>query len=371
MIECANIFYFNNINAIGGVESWLYYIARLLKDYDITVVYKSGDAKQLNRLRKNVRCIKWDGKEHFKCDILFVNYNPEIIEHTDAKEIYYMIHSDYKGLSNTGQLPKKYIETIAKNKKITKFFAVSELVAQSFYDMTGVSAGVCYNPIVLDTPKKLIRLCSAQRMTKEKGAKRINELVNALEKYCYQYDVQYQWDIYTTDSKSVISTNVVYRKPDINVNRLFGYYDYFVALSDNEGFCYSVVEALSRGIPCVVTPCPVFEELGLNDTNSIKLNFDCSNVDEVAEKIMTSKFKKFKYTAPKSIIEDLIVKIPSNYEVVIPEDETYKDYVLVKCIKTYYDLQDASTHTAGSSFMIPMARAQYLETRGLIIIVND
>jgi glycosyltransferase involved in cell wall biosynthesis len=71
--------------------------------------------------------------------------------------------------------------------------------------------------------------------------------------------------------------------------------DFLIQLSDNEGYCYSIVEALNLGIPVVVTPIPVFKEIGLDDTNSITLDFDCSNVAQVAEQIATKEFH-FKYT---------------------------------------------------------------------------
>ena len=74
--------------------------------------------------------------------------------------------------------------------------------------------------------------------------------------------------------------------------------DFLIQLSDNEGYCYSVIEALTNNIPVIVTPVPVFKELKINETNSIILNFDCSNLDEVINKIQTKKFN-FTYKAPE------------------------------------------------------------------------
>jgi glycosyltransferase involved in cell wall biosynthesis len=70
--------------------------------------------------------------------------------------------------------------------------------------------------------------------------------------------------------------------------------DFLIQLSDNEGYCYSIVEALNLGVPVVVTPIPVFKEIGLDDTNSITLDFDCSNVKQVAEAMVAKDFD-FKY----------------------------------------------------------------------------
>ena len=359
------------INSIGGVESWLYYISRLVKDYDITVLYKSGDTKQIKRLSKNIRCIKWDGFETFKCKKLFVNYNPEILGKVSADETYFFIHSDYKSLTAKGQLPKAYPRNIAGDKRIDHFVAVSKLAAQSFFEITGVMPEICYNPIVLDEPKKMIRLCSAQRMTSEKGGERIKKLISALDKYCYNNDCEFRYDIYTTDPKLNISNSVYYYPPTLDVNRLFGYYDYFVALSDNEGYCYSVVEALCRGTPCVVTPCPVFDELGLNETNSIRLNFDCSNIDEVIDKMFNKKFKKFKYTPPATTFETLIAKDPTTYTVE-EKERSQVEYLKVKPIRKFYDIVTGQLHNVGDApFEADISRAQYLSGKGLVVIIDD
>ena len=50
--KTANAYYFRSILAIGGIESHLYYVAQKYGKYDITVFYREGNLKQLERLRK-------------------------------------------------------------------------------------------------------------------------------------------------------------------------------------------------------------------------------------------------------------------------------------------------------------------------------
>lgn len=370
-MEFANIIYFSNLNSIGGVESWLYYISKMFSTYDITVVFKTGDAKQVKRIAKNLRCIRWNGTGRFTCKKLFINYTYDIVDYVDAQEVYFMIHSDYKLLMGNGQIPKDYPKGLVAHSKITHFVAVSQLAADSFYELTGVMPIVCYNPIVLDEPVKLIRLCSAQRMTREKGGNRIHFLIDSLNKYCSNNrNFAFQWDVYTIDKDITVPPNVHYLPPNLDVNRLMPYYDYFVALSDNEGYCYSVVEALCNGVPCVVTPCPVFKELGLNETNSIKLNFDSSNIDSVVEQIFTKNLKGFKYEPPKTTFGDLLVLEPSTYT----DEEKVKakfDTIFVKCERNFYDIVLGKHHrTSDPPFEVDLGRAEYLANRGLVRIVN-
>ena len=49
--KCANAYYFRSINAIGGIESHLYYISKKYQDLDITVFYVDGDKHQISRLK--------------------------------------------------------------------------------------------------------------------------------------------------------------------------------------------------------------------------------------------------------------------------------------------------------------------------------
>ena len=47
-----NIYYFQSILAIGGIETFFYYLAKKYKDYDLAIVYKYSNEQQLKRLKK-------------------------------------------------------------------------------------------------------------------------------------------------------------------------------------------------------------------------------------------------------------------------------------------------------------------------------
>jgi hypothetical protein len=47
--------------------------------------------------------------------------------------------------------------------------------------MTGLPCSLCYNPINVDPPKRILSLVSATRLTKEKGKARIVKLAKALD----------------------------------------------------------------------------------------------------------------------------------------------------------------------------------------------
>ena len=151
-----NVFYFKNINSIGGCESFFYYLA---KKYDFTLYYKEGNPEQIKRLARLVKVRKY--KEPIKCDKFFCNYGFDI--EVEANEKYHIVHCDYKQVWFS---PIQY--------EGFKYIGVSQLACNSFKELTGKEAELSYNPIVLDVPCEMkkregkLKLISATRLTGEK-----------------------------------------------------------------------------------------------------------------------------------------------------------------------------------------------------------
>ena len=83
-----NVFYMHKISAIGGVESFFYYLSKVYKDF--VVYYKEGNKEQIKRLAQNVEVRKYT--KPIKCDRFFCSYGYDI--EVDAKEYYHIIHYD-------------------------------------------------------------------------------------------------------------------------------------------------------------------------------------------------------------------------------------------------------------------------------------
>ena len=159
-----NIFYFQDLNVVGGTESFLYYLSKEYNNF--IVMYERADIEQVKRLSERVECKWWNGAEELECDRLFVNYyGNKIIDKTKAKEIIQIIHCDYKA---QGILPNIH-------PSITKFIGVSKEVCKSFEELTGRKCELIYNPIKVDKPKKLLKLISATKLTNEKDKHRMEQ----------------------------------------------------------------------------------------------------------------------------------------------------------------------------------------------------
>ncbi len=361
-----NLIYFSVLHVIGGIETWLYNLSVLYKDLDVTVVIRQGDIKQIERLSRNFRVIKWDGKKRFTCKNLFVCFNQDIIPYVDAETVYCVLHGDYEEMVNCGQLARS---SLPVNRKVDKYIAITERVAKGWESLTGFKAEVSYNPVIA-REKKIIRICSAQRMSAEKGVKRIKELEKALDRYSEENDTKWLWDIYC-DNYKLAGSKIVFRGNRLDITELYKAYDWFVILSDNEGYCYSAVENLTLGVPCVVTDLPVFRELGFDDSNSIKMRLDMGNIDEVAMKMFTEK-KKFTYIPPEDNWRFYFGNAESNYKYAEVEEMKHK----VVALDTYekHRIKDAELDMIppkGYQFTVSDDRLQTLlgnNKRGLVFV---
>lgn len=348
-VKYKNIFYFANINKIGGVESYLYYLAKKYQDIDIVVFYKTGDINQIQRLKKYVRVKKYND-EKIKCEKAFLNYNLDIIDNIDAKEYIYVVHTDYKE-------QKMFFNP---NSKITKYIGVTQVACDSFKEHTGLDCELCYNPIIIDKPRKVLNLISATRLTAEKGKDRMIKFAQILE----QNNIPYLWTVFTDDTNFIRNSNIVYMKPKLDITDYIANADYLVQLSNKgEGYGYTPVEALSVGTPVIVTPCPAFLEVGVKDgENGFVVDFDMNNIN--IKKIYESSLK-FKYEPLKDNYDKLLVKSKSTYK------EDFKTIVKVQAIKDYYDLEyNKNISKTDEPYITNKIRAEYLIDLGLVEIIE-
>jgi len=320
-----NLFWFKEINRIGGVETFYWNLVQKYADRDIVIYYEKADPDQLVRLSHYVLCRKWRQGERIRCKRAFLNYNCGILDWVDADEYYQVIHGDYKELRIKPYTPSK----------IDKVICVSDKAAKSYEELLGIKCEVSYNPIVPPEPQKVLRLVSATRLTWEKGRDRMITLVRML----HERGVVFDWQIFTDSQEPFADPSVVFRTPVLNIADYVSGADYLVQLSSNEGYCYSVVEALMMGVPCLLTPCPVFKELGIADgVHGYYLPFDMREIP--LQKILNG-VPKFKFVPPADKWGEYLLKGKSDYRehlhdmVVCIADTRYHDLVLGRLIEKY------------------------------------
>jgi len=296
-----NIYYFYYLSDIGGTETFLYELSKKYHKLDLTIVYRYANENQIKRLQKYVRCVQFREQE-IECERAFFNYGMDIIEKVHAKDYYFVIHADYEDQMKRGQLYK-----IPDHPKINHYIAVSSHAAKAFTKITGKKCEVCYNPYTPEKNKEILHLVSATRLSKEKGKNRMVKFAEMLDKA----GIKYIWTIFTNDKNEIDNPNIAYMTPRLDVLDYVADADYLVQLSDNESFCYSVVEALCAGTPVIVTPCPVFEEIGLVEgKNCYYIPFDMKDVN--VKKIL-DKPTKFNYRPPQDSWSKFLIDKPNTW----------------------------------------------------------
>lgn len=348
MICHDNIFFVSDINVIGGVETFLWELVKKYQKYDLAVVYKTGNQKQIDRLKKYCMVYK-HFNQRIKCKVAIINYDVSIINFIEeGADIYQTIHGDY---SNS-----VYTWKPLTHPRIKKYICITNYMLSTFSKITNcTNTMLSYNPLSVDDEEdNLLILVSATRLTKIKGKDRMIALANALD----NAGIKYIWYVFTNDVNAIQNSNVVYMKPRLDVRRWIKKADYVIQLSDTEALCYTMEEALYYGVPVICTPFPFLNEIGVKDgLNAWILNFDLSNLDHIVKNITKKLNFKFKHLEDR--YDELLSHTPSHFK----EDKIMK--VKVEALDTYeqFNVTDAGlgrVPKAGEQFEVTKERLNIL-----------
>ena len=318
MVKYNNVFVVNGIQQLGGVETYLWEIAKKYHAYDIVIAYREADAKQLDRLKKLVKCIRLN--KPIECKRCFQAYEFDY-DMVKADEYIQVIHANYE----IQELPPN----ISPN--ITKYVAVSKWVADAYKRLLEQrdihkDVEVCHNPITIEEPKKLLKLISPTRLSKEKGKDRMIKLADKL----IEKDIPFIWLVFT-DGDIPTLPGFIKMPVSMDIRSYIKDADYLVQLSDTEAWSYSILESWCLGTMTITTPIPSVYEQGLVDgLNGYVIDYDMSDLDNFIDKIYKG-VHKFSYTPPKDRYDELLIKEPSKYDL--------NDYVDVKATRNFYDTE--------------------------------
>ena len=241
-IEHSNILYIRDLSELGGVETFIYEMAKKYHNLDIAVVYKTSHINQLKRLKKYCKAYRHTTQKII-CDVAIINYDVSIIDYIDEKaDIYQVVHGDYENKAYTWKPPT--------HERIKSYIAITKYIEDSFKRITGLNNVIqMYNPLTIESSKKLV-LISATRLSRIKGKDRMIKLAEELD----EQRIDYIWYVFTNDTDAISSDNVIYMKPRLDISYWMDQADYLVQLSDTEGLSYSINEMLYRNKPVIVTP---------------------------------------------------------------------------------------------------------------------
>lgn len=287
-----NLFFFKKLNYLGGTEQFLYEIAKKYsKDFHIVVAYEDGSTKQVKRLSEYVDIIKWKKGTKIECEKAFLNFNIEIIDDLICDDITFICHAIYEEI---GYQPPSH-------PRLKRCIAVSDFTKDNYEKHYDIPCELSYNPITIEDFEKPLILMSAFRADDPvRGSRRCNELAKRLDIYCTKHNKRYLWFIFSPKpSVQIESPNVVIIEPRLDVRAYMPMADWGINLANNmETYGYTNVEFLMQGVPLVTTPLSVCEELHMDSSMRLVVDYDLSNMDEIIEQMFTRKMG-FNFTPPE------------------------------------------------------------------------
>ena len=278
------------------------------------------------------------------------------------------IHNSYEALFGAGSLyigPELRKHYEYQLQKLDKTIVLCQDDAHKYH----FPVEVIYNPLTLEPKEKVMHLVSACRLDdKVKGGERTLKLIEALDRYCNKTGRHYVWSIFTNPKLKITinSPNVAIMKPRVDVRPYIAEADYVLQLSnDMETYCYTMNEALGYGVPVVTTPLSVVKELPIDDNMRIELNWDCSNVDDVARQIFEKEVKPFNYEIPKDNWSEILEKGESTYKE--ERDMVFK----VRAIINFNDLEENEQRKIGDEFECSKTRYEYLLEHNAVELIEE
>lgn len=295
--EYKNIIYVaSGCNGIfNGYISWVRELGNCYKDkYEIVVLYDEIVDETKKLFENYFKCIKRETNTIYICNRLLVTYTsyfyPKNIISLDKS--YMFIHGNMSDYENA----MKFYDDI-----YTNYVAVSKIAAEraeGYFPTDNIE--YVLNPYKLnDNIQKRLKLTSTLRYADVKRPERIEKMARLMD----EMKIPYTWELFTDKNENTNVGGLIYRQRIPNPLPYVKDSDYFVLLSDSESFSYSVVEALSLNTKVVVTPLPVYDEIGvIEDENAIVIPFeyfDEGNEDklrEIIRKMYDEMNKEINYT---------------------------------------------------------------------------
>lgn len=326
---------------IGGIETWIYnFCKNMCKYYDIVVMYDSMDSERILRLMPYVEVVK-RSERYILCDTLIVNR----ITDTDPPNVDYRKKIQMAHICHMGRY------SVPKDNDVTVY--VSEHCRET-YKGDGV---VIRNMTAKKDPCLL--LVSAMRTTYEKGMARMVELSKAMEKE----GIKHKWLYFTDSIINNATSSMIHMTPTLDINTFIDHADYVVQLSDDEAFCYTIVEALEAHTAVITTPLGVLSEIGFKDGEHgyiVPYNGEMN-----VKRFKTVPNVNFKYNNGELV---------KKWREILGDTTPTKAYkpnriVKVRATQNYYDIALGRDLKRGELQECAYHRALDLECKGLGVIV--
>lgn len=341
------LLYTSYLHIIGGIETFVFSFVELMSEYyDIGVYCPQLPPETQGRLSQKVPV--FTKNTPISCNtLIMIRIMDDIPKNITYKKSIRMCHA-------TKSTPAWYIK-----RDCDRIVHVSNASKESF-DTDG---DVIYNPVI-KTKKEALLLVSATRIPgrdKGKNADRMLELAKMLN--CN--GIPFLWFNFSDQPLNKAPKGFINVGSFQDLQPYIAKADYLVQLSDQEGFGYSVVEALANQTAVICTPFSTTKELGIkNGINGYIIPF---NMQFDVKKLLN--VPRFEYEYDNSTIikqwKKLIGNLKPKHNYIPPED------LLIRVINEYRDIELKRIMRPGELVrMNPERAAEILKVGNLIEVLE-
>ena len=346
------VIYRRNLSAIGGLMTFiLQFVEKMSGLYDITILCENFYSQErMLQLMPKVRVIVSKDKPVYCDSLVVLSFLDKIPNNVRYKKIIRMCHACRTDKSWT--IPQDYDDLVY----------VSRTAMESF----GVTDGkVIHNFKSLNTRHTLLLVSATRLPAEDKG-----DIENRMRTLCSMMtkaDIPFLWLNFsdgnlTNPPKGFHNMGISY-----DIEGIIQKADYVVMLSDSECWSYTVLEALTNGVPLICTPFPSAFEQGVEDgVNAHVIPFDMDFDVNVLRDVPV-----FRYTYDNRDIKcewTEILGAPKPFTPYQPEKS-----VLVKVLRGYDDVLLGKHLEKGSEHIMTKQRAQQIinTKQNLIEIIKE
>jgi glycosyltransferase involved in cell wall biosynthesis len=267
------VIYSKHVRDVSGVQTFeRAFLQKFSKLHDISYVYEVIEPNVLIEFSKICKMIRNEG-QLIECDICIYSSIGQDNNNIKAKKTIQLCHTDFKTFN-----------AIFRPRKVDLYISVSEMVKRELKINYGIESVVIKNMLPELKGERALRLMCATRISQGKGINRLLVLIDTLK----ANNRPFIFEIYGKGAfneeenfKNKIKeySEVHYFGSKMNIYDYIRANDYVVQLSDSEGYCYSIHEALSLNIPVIVTDWDGVRDSVIDGENGFILNMDLSNLD--------------------------------------------------------------------------------------------
>lgn len=348
------LLYTYDIMKIGGIETSFYNLAQFLskQGHEVGVRYSVASPMQIKRYKD--AGIDMNKVSRERCDVLLIGSVWKQPHDIIATVTVQQVHADWSDKYWKGA-PQALNMLYKAKDKVDIFACVSESSASFVRRATakyGKPVTVMYNlaPEKSELKKskhKKIVFAAFTRMSHEKGLNNYQ----AFRKRIESLGIPAEFRVYT-NGDAPEGWKLFEPVPDIKTE--FKDVDFVCSLADTESFGYTIAEANSAGVPCVIKRANSTEEFF-----SAKENLILDDVTDFEEKDLRRKIKSYKL---REISEKNILDAISLFE------SMQKDKCIIRSMRSFYDIESKVQRKAGDLFAVSTKRAKKLLSHELNIV---